>query len=92
MTHAAAVAKTATWGAWYWPAFLAAFALLLLVPEVYALITNAGNTLSDWVWRALHVSTPSPIWDWDAARLLSFGVWCVLVFWLSEHFWWGLAT
>jgi hypothetical protein len=92
MAHTAAAARAATWGTWYWPAFLATFAVLLLVPEVWALITNAGNTLSGWVWRALHVTTPSPVWDWDAARLLSFGVWCVLVFWLSEHFWWGLAT
>jgi hypothetical protein len=91
MSHVAAAVKAVTWGGWFWPVFLGVFAAVLLVFEIYALVTNVSNTLSDWVWRALHVTTPSPVWDWDAARLLTFGVWCVLICWLTEHFFWGLA-
>lgn len=76
-----------TWGQYYWPVFLGVLALALLGPEIYALVTNPHNTLSDWVWTELHVTKDSRWWNWSAAQFLTFGCWCVVVFWLTWHFW-----
>ena len=78
------------WSLAYWPAYLAAAAVLLLVPEIYALVTNHANTLSDYVWRMLRVRPGQAVGAWDAARLLTFGAWCTAVAWLTGHFWFGL--
>lgn len=76
-----------TWGPKYWPAFLVVAGLALLVPEVYALCTNVHNTLSWWVWQTLKVQTGVWPWQWTAGQLLTFGVWSLVVFWLTFHFW-----
>lgn len=75
----------ATWGRWYWPAFLVLFASALLVPEFYALFSNARNTLSDYVWTGLDVSVEQQR-PWTAAHYLVFGAWLTLVSWLTFHF------
>jgi hypothetical protein len=72
------------WGKLYWPIWLGVVTLTFLGPEIYALIANVDNTLSDWVWRSLNVSRNQQ--DWTAAHFLVFGVWLVLVIWLTFHF------
>lgn len=74
----------ATWGNWYWPIYLTVMALGLS-PEIYALATNARNTLSDWVWTELKVSVDQQL-PWTAAHFLVFGFWLVIVTWLTWHF------
>ncbi len=78
------------WGRVYWPVWLVLVALSLLVPECYALFTGTANTLSSWIWGVLHVRSGQSPLDWSAARLLTFGAWCVLVWWLTMHFWFHL--
>jgi hypothetical protein len=45
-----------TWGKAYWPFFLLAVSGAFLIPEIYALFTNAANTLSEYSWDELHVT------------------------------------
>jgi len=82
-----------TWGARYWPWFLAIAVLgFFLVPEVYALVTNYRNTLSFWVWSTLRVNAGEPIRKWTALHYLAAGIYLVLVTWLTGHFffrWWA---
>lgn len=72
-------APGASWGNVYWPIGLLVVALAFLGPEIYALVTNAKNTLSWWVW------------DHDlpggAAWYLSLGTYLVVTSWLVFHFW-----
>jgi len=81
--------KQATWGTGYWPYALIAISLMILVPEIYALVTNPANTLSDYVWRELRVSlTPHRIAH-TAAWFLTQGAFIVLNLWLVLHLWYG---
>ena len=73
------------WGRYYWPVWLIVVAVTLLIPEISALATNAGNTLSEWVWRQLDVTKGQQL-PWTAAHYLVFGVWLTLVSWLTWHF------
>jgi len=73
------------WGNWYWPAWLVIFTGTLLGPEIYALSARPQNTLSEWVWKQLQVSKEQQL-PWTAAHFLVFGVWLVLVVWLTWHF------
>jgi hypothetical protein len=80
-----------TWGKDYWPVALIALALVIMVPEVIALITSDQNTLSFWVWDQLHATTREPMSQWTATHFLFFGLWDVLMIWLTWHFflhWW----
>lgn len=77
--------KTTTWGTWYWPVWLAVMSVTLLAPEVYALVFNVRNTLSDWVWRELEVTTNQQL-PWTAAHFLVFGAWLTVTAWLTWHF------
>lgn len=74
----------ATWGQWYWPLWMVFTSFTLLGPEIFALITNHQNTLSDYVWRGLDVTTDQQAWT--AAHYLVFGGWVVLFSWLTFHF------
>lgn len=79
----------ATWGAWYWTTVLAAGLAAVLPAEFIALFTNSANTLSAWVWRILHV-VPNQDWlKWSAEDYLVFGCWCIMVSWLTAHFFFG---
>lgn len=73
-----------TWGRIYWPIWLVFTTLTFLGPEVSALTSNVDNTLSEWVWGALHVTKDHQ--EWTAAHFLVFGNWLVLVIWLTYHF------
>ena len=75
-----------TWGNWYWPAFLVAQTMLFLGPEIYALIDNWRNTLSNWVWTSLNITKNESMSQWSATDFLLFGVWIVVVTWLTFHF------
>ena len=80
-----------TWGRFYWPSALSALAVVILVPEVIALCTGDQNTLSYWVWNQLHATTREAMSQWTATHFLFFGLWLVLVIWLTYHLflhWW----
>jgi len=71
----------------FWPLWLGLFTVTFLIRESTALGTGRPqDTLSDWVWRVLHVSVNQPIQDWDALHFLVFGEWLVLFGWLTYHF------
>lgn len=74
------------WGNWYWPTWLCVSVAAFLGPELYALVCNWRDTLSAWVWRSLKLAPHEPVWSWNATDYLVFGVWLVLVSWLTFHF------
>ena len=76
----------ATWGYWYWPVWFMGVFVTLLVPEIYALMTNVHNTNSYWVWDALQVQKVSSPIPWTAAHFLVFGAWLVVMIWLTFHY------
>lgn len=83
------VLKTAWSSALYWPVWLAAGIGLFLLREVWALASGRGqDTLSDWVWRHLHIVARESVGQWSAADLLLFCAYVtVFVAWLPWHFW-----
>lgn len=81
-----------TWGAWYWPVWLCVLLAGFLPAEIYGLCTGSANTLSAWVWRALHIVRDESWAQWSAADYLTFGCWLVLVTWLTGHFFFGRFT
>lgn len=78
-----------TWGNNYWPYALIACSLIILGPEIYALVTNHANTLSDYVWRELRVSFKPGRTVHTAAWFLTQGTFLVLNSWLLFHLWYG---
>jgi hypothetical protein len=77
-----------TWGKEYWPIMLIITSILFLGPEIYALVTNVKNTLSDYARYELNVTTPTEAFNaHTAAWLLTLGVWLVVAFWLTFHIW-----
>lgn len=66
---------------WYWLAWLG---VGFLVPEVYALITNYKNTLSETTWRWFGVMKNEPLNHWSVQHyvLMAFMAWlfCHMVF------------
>lgn len=79
-----------TWGRTYWPIWAITFFALFIGPEVYALVTNWRNTLSNWVWQTLRVTQGQHIGQWTALHLLVFGMFIVLNVWLLGHFFFHL--
>lgn len=80
-----------TWGREYWAIWLVTLAVTFLVPEIIALATGqASNTLSAFVWRALAITDHESWALWSATDFLVFGVWAVLVLWLTGHFFFGM--
>jgi hypothetical protein len=72
----------------YWPQWLGMLTGTFLLREVWALASGRPNdTLSYWVWVHLHIVSNERISQWTAASFLTFGVWIVLVTWLTFHFW-----
>lgn len=77
-----------TWGKHYWPWFLILVSLAFLIPEITALITNVKNTLSDYAWYELDITTPKEAFSaHTAAWFLSLGMWAVIAVWLTYHIW-----
>ena len=82
-----------TWGRHYWPVFLIAVSLAFLIPEIAALATNAKNTLSDYAWYELDITTPQEHFSaHTAAWFLSLGMWLVIAVWLTYHVWFQKFT
>jgi hypothetical protein len=82
-----------TWGKAYWPIFLIAVSLAFLVPEIVALATNVKNTLSDYAWYELDITTPQEHFSaHTAAWFLSLGMWLVIAVWLTYHVWFQKFT
>lgn len=80
-----------TWGPRYWTIWLLVMASGFLAAELYALASGQGpNTLSAYVWRALKITNHQPIGGWSATDFLVFGLWMVLLIWLTFHFFFGL--
>lgn len=74
------------WGARFWPVFLLTALVVGVGAEIFALVTNAQNTLSAYVWNALKVQRNVLPWDWSATQFLIFGLWLVTASWLTFHF------
>lgn len=80
-----------TWGRYYWPSALSFLFAAIMIPEIIALCTRDQDTLSFWVWTQLHATTRETMSQWTATHFLFFGLWLVLVVWLTYHFflhWW----
>jgi hypothetical protein len=80
-----------TWGKYLWPSTLSVLFVAIVIPEIIALVTDDQNTLSYWVWTQLHATAREPMSQWTAVHFLFFGLWLVLVIWLTYHFflhWW----
>ena len=71
----------------YWVTWLSLFTGTFLLREIWAL--SAGrpqDTLSEWVWNLLKITTDEPVGNWSATDYLVCGCWLVLVTWLTFHF------
>lgn len=75
------------WGNVYWPAGLIAASVAFIIPELYALFTDANNTLSDYCWRELHVTRALEISGHGAAWWCSFLAWLLFVGLITVHIW-----
>lgn len=75
------------WGYTYWPIGLIAAAVAFLVPELYALLTNAGNTLSDYCWHELGISAAKGHGIHTAAWWLSLAAWLLFTVVITGHIW-----
>ena len=78
----------------YWPVWLGLGLGTFLLREIWALASRHPEaTLSDWVWRQLHIVAHETITQWSAADLLLFCVYIsVFVLWLPWHFWFRAFT
>lgn len=82
-----------TWGLKYWPIFLIAssawIVLALGIPELIALLTQVSthtdNTLSNYSWQELHVTTQ--LTRHTVAWYVSFITWLTVVILLTLHIW-----
>lgn len=79
------------WGNWYWPAGLCIMSALFVPAELFALLTNANNTLSDYCWRELHVTRALEISGHGAAWWASFIAWVLFVVIITLHIWYRSA-
>lgn len=84
MNHAGQVM---TWGRTYWPWFILAVTLGFGLPELFALITNPGNTLSDYSWAELQVGRSYPPLH-TTAWIASLVMWLVFTVLITWHIWW----
>lgn len=75
------------WSNTYWPIGLIAASVAFIVPELYALFTDANNTLSDYCWRELHVTRALEISGHGAAWWCSFIAWLLFVAVITLHIW-----
>lgn len=77
---------------WFWLSWFLATVAAFLAVEIPSLVSHhSENTLSANVWRLLDVAPGQTVWQWDAFRFLTFGVWVVMGVWLTGHFffdWW----
>jgi hypothetical protein len=78
------VQQVMTWGKYYWPFAMLLVSVIIGGPEIFALITNPNNTLSDYSWFELGVHKHFvPTISWYA----SFGVYIIVAVVLAIHIW-----
>lgn len=75
------------WGNWYWPAFLCAAFVLFAPAEIFALVTNSANTLSEYCWRELHVTRALELSGHGAAWWASLVMWVIFFVVITLHIW-----
>jgi hypothetical protein len=75
-----------TWGRVWWPVYLIIVSAAFLGPEIYALVSNWRNTLSQYTWHELnvspHVNTHTVAWT------VSLVAWLMFVVVITAHIWW----
>jgi hypothetical protein len=80
-----------TWAKWYWPIWLIATIVSLMVAEIYSQIVeppNIDNSFSQWVRSGLHIVQGEHISQWNTTDLLVFCAYIsIFVAWLPWHFW-----
>jgi hypothetical protein len=82
-----------TWGLWYWPLALITVAvvagLMFFPAEIYAVVSNHSNTLSDYSRYQLGLTTALG----KETRLhtvtwwITFLVWSGFIVWITGHIW-----
>lgn len=77
-----------TWGLVYWPKYLIVGSLFFILPELFALITNVNNTLSDYCWKELNVSLAYGTGQHTIAWWLSLVAWLLFFVAITIHIWW----
>lgn len=75
------------WGNTYWPAGLITVSVAFLVPELYALLTNSANTLSDYCWRQLGIRTAWGNGVHTLAWWFSLITWLLFAVVITGHIW-----
>jgi hypothetical protein len=80
----------------YWPSWMALTFSLFLLREAWAISSrHPQDTLSDFVWRVLKITSNEPVLKWNATDYLVCGAWITVVTWLTFHFFlrkFGLAA
>lgn len=79
------------WGNWYWPIGLCVMSALFVPAELFALLTGARNTLSDYCWRELGVSKALELSGHGAAWWASLTSWLLFVVIITLHIWYRSA-
>lgn len=82
-----------TWGRIFWPVYLVVVSVAFLAPEIYALVTNAYNTLSDYAWRELNVTMAVNRAGYvhTAAWWVSIIAWLLAAGVLTAHIWFRVS-
>lgn len=79
-----------TWGRFFWPFWIILTSGTFLGPELFALFTNPKNTLSDYSWAELNVTSYVKVHT--AAWWLSLVGWLLFVVVITVHIWWKKLT
>jgi hypothetical protein len=74
-----------TWGRVWWPVWIILTTCLFLGPEIYALVTNYRNTLSQYAWTELNVNPHIHVHT--IAWFLSLAGFVLAVIVLIAHIW-----
>ncbi len=62
--------------------------ILLALPELYCVFRHQWqNTLSDWVWKAIHVTRSTSINSWNAEHFLAMGSFLVIAADVDTYLW-----
>lgn len=80
-----------TWGRVYWSAYLVVLSVLFLGPEIFAMFTNMGNTLSEYARSEIGLTYLPHMqvhhtWAWA----LSLIGWWVFVGVITWHIWFNV--
>ena len=76
------------WGDKYWPVFLSVTTVFFVIPEMFALLTNAYNTLSWYAWHKLNLSVSVAQGMDTVAWWGSLITWLLFVVIITIHIWW----